>query len=109
VQDEGAPPPLKIAARVTRNHGETFANEWIRTAASGEDVWEAFGETGLIEWPEEDPNRPLGQIAQDPRQGRYQDIEDEILEQTFAAVRACVAEAFTKAARVVLARERRRE
>jgi hypothetical protein len=99
VQDEGAPPPLKIVPRVTRAHGETFADEWLRTAAGGEDVWEAFGETGLIEWPE-------GELL-DAAQGRYQDIEDEILEQTFAAVRAAVAEAFVKAARKILARERR--
>ena len=108
VQDEGAPPPLKIASRVTRKHGETFAEEWLRTAASGENVWDAFAETGLMEWPEEDPNRPLGQITQDPRQARYHDIEDEILEQTFAAVMPGVAEAFVKAARKILARERRR-
>jgi hypothetical protein len=43
VQDEGVP-PLKIAPRVTRKHGETFANEWFRTAG-GEDVWAAFAET----------------------------------------------------------------
>lgn len=109
MQDGSAPPLLKIASRVTRKHGETFADGWLRTAAGRENVWDAFAETGLMEWPEEDPNRPLGQIVQDPRQARYHDIEDEILEQTFAAVRAGVAEAFTKTAREVLARERRRQ
>jgi hypothetical protein len=106
VQDGSAPPPLKIARRVTRKHGETFADEWLSTAAGGEDVWAAFAETGLMQWPEDDPNRPLGE---DPRQARYHDIEDEILERTFAAVRDAVAEAFVSAARAVLARERRRK
>lgn len=102
MKDEDAPPPLKIASRVTRKHGETFADEWLKTAAGGEDVWAAFAETGLMEWPE-------GGLSEAPQHARYQDIEDEILEQTFAAVRAGVAEAFTKAARMVLARERRRK
>jgi hypothetical protein len=107
VQDEGAPPKLKIAPRVTRKHGETFADEWLRTAAGGEDVWDAFAETGLMQWPEDDPNRPLGQIVQDPRQARYHDIEDEILERVFASVRPAVAEEFVKVAGEVLARERK--
>jgi hypothetical protein len=51
---------------------------------------------------------PNGDVH-DPRQGRYQDIEDEILERTFLGVRAAVAEAFVKAAREVLLRERRRD
>lgn len=84
---------------MTRKHGETFADEWLRTDASGEDVWDAFAETGLMEWPD-------GELF-DPRQARYHDIEDEILDQTFAAVRAAVAEAFVQTARKVLARERR--
>ena len=95
-------PPLKIARRVTRKHGEKFAEEWFSTAYLGEDVWEAFAETGLVEWPE-------GGLAEAPQQGRYQDIEDEILKQTFAAVMPAVAEAFVTAARTVLARERRRK
>ncbi len=102
-------PRLKIGPRVTRAHGETFADEWLSTAAGGEDVWDAFAETGVIEWPEDHADRPRGQIVQDPRQARYHDIEDEILEQTFAAVRAGVVEAFTKAARKILARERQRQ
>lgn len=101
VQDEDTSlPELKIAPRVTRKHGETFAAEWFPTGWQGEDVWEAFAETGLMEWPD-------GELF-DPRQTRYQKIEDEILERTFAAVRDAVAEAFTKAATEVLARERQK-
>jgi hypothetical protein len=108
VQDESAPPPLKIARRVTRAHGEAFADEWLRTAAGGEDVWAAFAETGLLKWPDDDSNRPLGQIGPNPGQDRYQDIEDEILRRVFAIVRPAVAEAFVLVAREVLAREKRR-
>jgi hypothetical protein len=91
---------------VTRRHGETFAAEWFATSFQGEDVWKSFAATGVIEWPEDDPNRPLGP---DPRQERYQDIEDEILERTFAAVRSAIAEAFVRVAREVLSRERGRQ
>lgn len=101
-------PVVKIAPRVTREHGEIFVSEWFPTAFQGEEVSEAFTATALMAWPESDPNRPLGQFG-DSRQGRYLDIEDEILEQTFAAVRPAVAEAFVKAAQRVLARERKRQ
>jgi hypothetical protein len=101
-------PRLKFGPRVTRKHGEEFAEAW-RERQSGEIVSEGFGGLGLIEWPEEDPNRPLGQIRQDPRQARYHDITDEIAEQTFDAVMPFIAEAFVKYARKVLARERRRQ
>lgn len=102
------PPPLTFARRVTRRHGETFAAEWFATSFEGEDVWKSFAATGLIEWPDDDPNRPLGHFA-DPRQDRYQDIENEILERTFAAVRPAIAEAFVRVARDVLAREKRKQ
>jgi hypothetical protein len=45
----------------------------------------------------------------DPRHGRYHDIEEELLRQVFASVRPAVAEAFVRVAREVLARERRRQ
>lgn len=99
-------PPLKIAPRVTRRHGESFADEWYETAVEGA-AWEAFANTGLMEWPEDDPNRPIEEL--DPADVRYEKIEDEILERTFETVRTAVAEAFTKVAREVLARERKRQ
>jgi hypothetical protein len=98
-------PRLKIARCVTRAHGEAFAQKW-REMQSGEIASEAFGKSDLIEWPEEDPNRPLGEFF-DARRDRYHDVTDEIAEQTFDAVMPAVAEAFVKAAREVLARERR--
>lgn len=95
-----------MGPRVTRKHGKVFARVW-REMQSGEIVSEGFGELGIIEWPEEDPNRPIGQIAPDPQRDRYHDVTDEIAEQTFDAVMPVIAEEFVKAARKVLARERR--
>lgn len=95
------PPLLKIASRVTRKHAAVFAREWLQACLSDESIFDAFEESGVMEWPE-------GGLR-DPRHARYHDIEDEILERTFAAVRDAVAEAFTKAAREVLARERKRQ
>lgn len=106
MQDEGAPPPLKIASRVTRQAGERFARRWLDEQID-ETACEAFASAAVIEWPDDDPNRPLGELL-DPPQGRYQDIEDEILILVFDSIRPTVAEAFVKAARKVLARERRR-
>lgn len=103
------PAKLKIARRVSRQHGELFAEEWFPSSYGGEDVWDAFARTGLMEWPDDDPRRPLGCASSDPRQDRYQDIEDEILKGTFEAVVPAVAEAFTKVAREILDRERRRK
>ena len=106
MQDGSASPPLKFASRVTRQAGERFACRWLDEQID-ETACEAFAEAALIEWPESDPNRPLGEVL-NPRQGRYQDIEDEILMLVFDSIRPAVAEAFVKAAREVLARERRR-
>jgi hypothetical protein len=89
-------PQLKIAPRVTVKDGEAFADEWLETGAA----FDAFQAAGLIEWPQ-------GELG-DPRHERFQDIEDEILDLTFADVRPAVVAAFVKAARRVLARERRR-
>lgn len=100
---------LKIARRVTRKHGEIFAAEWFPSSYGGEDVWDAFAQTGLMAWPDDDPSRPLGWPRSDPRQDRYQDIEDEILKRTFEAVVPAIAEAFVKVATEVLDRERDRD
>jgi hypothetical protein len=93
-------PKLTFARRVTQRHGERFAQGWIEVCRENKSIWDAFNETGLIEWP-------VGGLR-DPRQARFQDIEDEILERTFAAVRPAVVEAFVRVAREVLSRERKR-
>lgn len=101
-------PKLKIAPRVTRAHGEAFADGWRETVLDSGSMFEVFEDTGLVKWPGDNPNRPLG-VFLNPRQYRYQDIEDEILKRVFDSVRPAVAEAFVKVARDVLARERERQ
>jgi hypothetical protein len=100
-------PRLKFARRVTRRQGEVFAEHWLYAYGHTESMTDAFAETRAIEWPDE-PAWPIS-MGQNPRQARYMEIEDEILERTFAAVKGDVAEAFVKAAREILDRERRRQ
>jgi hypothetical protein len=97
--DDMATPKLRFARRVTRKHGERFAEKW-RAMQTG-DVWsEAFGKADVIEWPEgEEPT---------PAQERFQAVRDEILNRVFDAGQLAIGEAFVKAARDVLARERGR-
>jgi hypothetical protein len=100
-------PRLKIAPRVTRRHGELFAEEWLDASKRCEAMIEAFAEVHVMEWPD-DNRRWSARVRQDPAQARYMDVEDEILARTFEAVKGAVAEAFVKAAKQILGRERRR-
>lgn len=95
-------PPLTIACRVTRKHGEVFAEAWAEASMRGSAMSEAFDETGLIVWPDLDD-------FMDPAYLRYHGISAAIEELVTEEVRPAVAEAFTRAARKVLARERRRK
>lgn len=102
VQDESAPSAkLKIVPRVTLEHGTRFARKWLEMQI-GEMRCEAFAKADVIEWP----SGPDGEST--PAQDRFQEIEDEILDETFEAVMPAIAEAFVKAARAILARERGR-
>lgn len=88
-------PELNIVDVVTREHGEVFADAWRdRTTDSGA-MSEAFLETHLIVWPD---NR-LAHM-------RFHDIEEEITEGVFDAIRDAAVEAFVRIAGEVLARER---
>jgi hypothetical protein len=60
-----------------------------------------FNDIGIMTWPE----TPEGDLH-DPRHERYQEIEREILQATFAIARDAIAEAFFMTATVILARER---
>lgn len=103
VQDKSAPSAkLKIVPRVTLEHGTRFARKWLEMQI-GEMRCEAFAKADVMEWP----SGPDGEST--PARDRFQEIEDEILDQTFEAVMPAVAEAFVKAARAVLARERGRD
>lgn len=75
---------LRMVEVVTPEHGKKFAEDGRdRTMA----MIEAFGESGVVEWPE-----------RRRAQGRYLDIKDEILERVFADVRDAVVETFVRVA-----------
>ena len=91
-------PELVIVEVVTREHGETFAEEWGELSASSCAMVEAFTLTGVVTWPEEGVDA----------QARFLDIEDEVTERVFYELRPAIAEAFVSAANEILARERGR-
>lgn len=89
------PPELNIVDVVTREHGEKFADEWIERSFGSGAIMEAFLETGVVEWPDD----PDGQ-------GRFHDIENEIMRRITDQLRSAVAETFVRIADKVFARER---
>ncbi|HEV7390761.1 MAG TPA: hypothetical protein VGO08_03885 [Burkholderiales bacterium] len=90
------PPHLMFVPTVTRQHGERFADAWIKRSFGSGAIMEAFSETGIVAWPED----PDGQ-------GRFHDIEHEILQRITDELRSAAAAAFVKIANEVLTRERR--
>lgn len=95
------PPKLQIVRRVTRHHGELFTQGWLEVCRGNMSIFDAFEDSQVMKWPD-------GYML-DPRQARYHDIEEEILEQTFEAVRDTVTEAFVNIATKVLERERQQQ
>ena len=93
-------PRLRFARRVTKRHGDLFVEGWREVCRQNLSIWQAFEESGVVAWPEG---------SGDPRQGRYQDIEDEILERTFDEVSPAVVAAFVRIAREVIERERAKQ
>jgi hypothetical protein len=96
-----AAPELAMVRRVTRRHGEAFAERWYEESNHTLAMTDAFTAAAVMTWPE-------SADWDDPAQARYLDIEDEILDQTFATARSAIAEAFVKVASAILARERHR-
>jgi len=90
------PPHLMFVPTVTRQHGERFADQWIKRSFGSGAIMEAFSETGIVAWPD----APEGQ-------GRFHDIEQEILQRITDELRSAAAAAFVKIANEVLTRERR--
>jgi hypothetical protein len=92
VFDVGSLPPI-----VTLEHGDTFALAWYEHSLDALTMIEAFGDTNLMDWPDEENAK-----------AEYQNIEDEICRRVFDSVRAAISEAFVRIATDVLARERSR-
>lgn len=91
-------PHVKIARRVTKKHGEIFAENWLEDALDGASI-DGLSRSRVMEWP--------GGENDSPEQLRYLDIAQEILERTLTIAQPAIGEAFMKAAREILARERR--
>jgi hypothetical protein len=87
---------LAMVPRVTRQHGEKFAEECTKLTDEDVTVSDVFGETEIIEWPDDDA----------ALQERFQELRREIVREAFAAVRPALAEAFVRVANEVIERER---
>ncbi len=88
-------PRLVIVDVVTREHGEKFAEAWRELSMGSEPMLETFQETGVAVWPD-DPDL----------QGLFMEIQDEVTERVFDAIRYAAVKAFVRIASEVLARER---
>ena len=99
-------PFLWIAAVVRPHHANTFVEEWIRHSRETGALRDAFSETHLVQWPDND-----GRCGDEetPEERRYNEIQDEILERVLDVLEPAIAEAFIQAASEMLARERRRQ
>lgn len=91
-------PPLTFAAKVTRKHGEIFADEFIDHCTDA--GMEAFDRTKLLEWPDDEEFTPA--------QKHYQLIAEEIAGLTIGLLRQRIAETFVAVAGFVFDRERGR-
>jgi hypothetical protein len=101
---------LRAVPIVTPAHGQVFATEWVDTSLGSYDLLDPFAATGILVWPDDDLIVPqgLGSPPLRAARSRFIEIEDEILERTFTAVKAAISQAFVVAANDILARERRR-
>lgn len=90
-----------MSNRITRKQAQTFADEWLAASRRTGTMYDAFTASHVLEWPDDDEDDT-------PDQARYAEIETEILNRTFAAVKDAVADAFLVAARDVIGRERER-
>jgi hypothetical protein len=88
---------LTVVSVVTREHGETFADQWVRLSMISGALPDACFKTGIVDWP--DGNKEL--------QGIYHDIEGEIVQRVADQLRSAVVETFVRLANEVLAPERR--
>ena len=99
---DGPPDQLRLAPHVTQRHGLIFAKLFLAESLQTEEPFEAFGLTGVIEWPDDEEDGT-------PAKVRYEDLQGEILRRTFSAAEAPIAAAFVRVATDVIERERRRQ
>lgn len=95
-------PHVQMVDAVTREHAAKFAEEWyVRTVKDlfSEGTNEAFSRARLMTWPSDDDS---------DAQTRYDAIEREIIEATYAIAKPTIEAAFFMSATIILTRERGR-
>jgi hypothetical protein len=88
---------VAVADVVTREHGETFADQWFRLSMISGALTEACAKTEIMEWPDDD----------EELQGIFHDLEGEIVRRVADQLRSTIAETFIRLANETLAPERR--
>ena len=91
---------LCVARRVTDNDAALFMRGWVDEMLAAGTLSDALAETGIIEWPDPEEDDP-------PAQARYEAMEREILKRTWEAAYPVARAAFLRAAKDVLAPERK--
>ncbi len=102
LRDDVPEDDLTFIEQVTARHGQIFAKVFLADALKNEGPSEAFGLTGVIEWPDDEED-------ESPAKLRYSDLVNQILERTLDAVERAISEAFVRIATDVIERERERE
>jgi hypothetical protein len=88
---------LDIVDFVTREHGEKFADEWLRRSWASGAIADACAELELIEWPD-DPHGGGDDLSVE--------IQNEIAQRVADQLRSTIAETFVRLANEILARAR---
>lgn len=86
-------PKVETVNVVTMEHGRDFAEGWFER-----NIEEACASTGVLTWPEEDRHQ----------QASYNDLEDDICERVFDALKEQIAETFVRVANAAIDAERQR-
>jgi hypothetical protein len=87
---------IAFAEVVTPDHGERFADEWLRSSHDTGAITEAFSETVIVTWPDDAEGRK-----------RYREIEIEIAHRVADQLHKTAAKTFVRIANDVLSRARR--
>lgn len=92
---------LRFVRRVTRQHGAVFTSHLCSEILGGEIIHDAFRATGVMTWP-------ASNVDDTPAKLRYAALKQEILERTLDLAGLALAAAFERAAKEIIARERKR-
>jgi hypothetical protein len=86
-------PKVETVSAVTMEHGRDFAEGWFEG-----NIEDAFERAGIMTWPEWDLDL----------QASFQDLEDDICQRVYDALKEQIAETFVRVANAAIDAERRR-